>query len=133
MAIALTPFTALCGFRPLSEIANYLSATPELASLIPTPVISSFKSNSSLSASSPEAKSALCDVFSLLMIAPAHEVQKQLSSLVGRYKSGCASPEEKDVSEWVVKLNEQFEGDIGVFCVFILNIVKLKPGEAIFL
>jgi mannose-6-phosphate isomerase len=67
------------------------------------------------------------------MIAPAHEVQKQLSSLVGRYKSGRASPEEKDVSEWVVKLNEQFEGDIGVFCVFILNIVKLKPGEAIFL
>lgn len=67
------------------------------------------------------------------MTAPTEEVCKSLSLLVGRYKSGGVVEEESDVSEWVVRLNEQFEGDIGVFCVFMLNVVKLNPGEAIFL
>jgi len=32
-----------------------------------------------------------------------------------------------------LKLNAQFPGDIGVFCPFMLNYVKLAPGEAMFL
>jgi mannose-6-phosphate isomerase len=30
-------------------------------------------------------------------------------------------------------LNEQYPGDIGVLCVFLLNVVELKEGEAAFL
>ncbi|KIJ41488.1 hypothetical protein M422DRAFT_255393 [Sphaerobolus stellatus SS14] len=133
MAIALTPFTALCGFRPPPQIATFLSVVPEFASLIPPTILTSFQAVSSLPPSNPELKAALRDVFAALMTAPAEEVKNRLSMLVGRYKSGGWVEEEEDVKDWAVKLDEQFPSDIGVFCVYVLNIVKLKPGEAIFL
>ncbi|PFH45820.1 hypothetical protein AMATHDRAFT_8616 [Amanita thiersii Skay4041] len=42
MAFALTPFLALCGFRPLPEIALHLQATAELAALIPPQILDKF-------------------------------------------------------------------------------------------
>ncbi|KAG5519691.1 hypothetical protein PMAC_001847 [Pneumocystis sp. 'macacae'] len=39
----------------------------------------------------------------------------------------------KDVYEVVLRLNDQFPGDIGIFCAFLLNHVRLMPGEGIFL
>ena len=38
-----------------------------------------------------------------------------------------------DVSEVVVRLYSQFPGDVGCFCVYFLNLIRLLPGEAIFL
>jgi mannose-6-phosphate isomerase len=67
------------------------------------------------------------------MTAPTADVKAKLGMLVGRYKSGGWVKEEEEVKDWVVRLDEQFPDDIGVFCVFVLNIVRLKPGEAIFL
>src|SRR5690348_2600590 len=34
MAIAITPFEGLCGFRPLEEIAHFLGAVPALRQLV---------------------------------------------------------------------------------------------------
>jgi mannose-6-phosphate isomerase len=34
MSIALTPFEALCGFRPVDEIRHHLVEYPELSSLL---------------------------------------------------------------------------------------------------
>jgi mannose-6-phosphate isomerase len=132
MAIALTPFTALCGFRPLPEISTYLSHVPELAALISPAILSAFQSVSSTPASDPSAMSLLRDIFSAVMTAPAEVVKAQLRMLIGRYKSGGHAPEE-DVCELTVELDRQFPDDIGVFCVFLLNVVRLQPGEAIFL
>ena len=33
----------------------------------------------------------------------------------------------------MLRLNDQFPGDIGCFCVFFLNYVTLKPGESLYL
>jgi mannose-6-phosphate isomerase len=35
--------------------------------------------------------------------------------------------------KWIVQLNNKYPGDIGVLSPLLLNIVKLEPGEAIFL
>ena len=50
MALATTPFGALCGFRPFSEIANFLNntVTPELQDLIPSIVNNFLVSRSNL-------------------------------------------------------------------------------------
>jgi len=50
----------------------------------------------------------------------------------------AASIAEKYVDEdraffWMVELNRQYPGDVGVFSPLFLNLVKLEPGEAIFL
>jgi mannose-6-phosphate isomerase len=132
MAIALTPFRALCGFLPLPKIASYLRSTPEFAALIPGPTTAQFLSVSCAPPSS-SSKAALESLFSALMTTDPPTVQKQLQALVSRYQSGGANAEEKDVVDLVLRLNAQFPGDIGVFCAFVLNYVHLNPGEAIFL
>jgi len=131
MAIAITPFVAMCGFRPLSQIAVYLNQIPELATLVPSSLRDKFLANSSLPATDPEITSLLRDVFSAVMTAPEDEVKIQLRKLVGRYSSGGFTEDEKDTFDLVVELDRQFPNDIGVFCVFLLNIIKLEPGQAI--
>jgi len=37
------------------------------------------------------------------------------------------------LADLVIRLHDQFPGDIGVFCPFVLNYVELEKGEAIFL
>ena len=134
MALAITPFTAMCGFRPVPEIAATLRVVPELAALIPQDVLSKFLAlPPDAASSSPEAKAALKDVFAAIMTAPAAVFEKKLGALVDRYACGEVTVEEWPVKELVLDLNEQFPGDIGVFCAFVLNYVRMRPGEAIFL
>ncbi|KZT64727.1 mannose-6-phosphate isomerase [Daedalea quercina L-15889] len=134
MALALTPFTAMCGFLPLNEIATYLSATPEFATLVPATIATKFiVAASSADPSSPEAKTALKDLFAALMTAEEAIYKSRLADLVSRYEAGGACEQEAGVKDLVLRLNSQFPGDIGVFCAFVLNYVKMQPGEAIFL
>ncbi|KAF8651422.1 hypothetical protein AX16_004724 [Volvariella volvacea WC 439] len=136
MALAITPFKALCGFLPLPRIATYLNSTPEFASLIPHETVSAFLSlSNSQTPTGSEEKSILKQVFEAVMTAEESVFKAKLEALVKRYESGEARKdgEDEDVVELVLRLNSQFPGDIGVFCAFMLNYVSLQPGEAIFL
>ncbi|THH29910.1 hypothetical protein EUX98_g4294 [Antrodiella citrinella] len=134
MAIALTPFTALCGFLPLERIATYLAAAPEFAALIPQIISEKFiVASQSLNPSGPSEKSALKDLFSALMTAEVGLFTDQLDKLVQRYTNDGETEAERDVKELVLTLYTQFPGDIGVFCAFVLNYIKMDAGEAIFL
>lgn len=134
MAIALTPFTGLCGFMPLDQIALHLSSTPEFAGLIPNAISERFLSCASSSTpSGRQEKAALKDVFSALMTADESEVKSELKKLITRFAIGDVRGSEKEVKDLVLRLDKQFPGDIGVFCPFMLNYVKLAPGEAMFL
>ncbi|EUC56226.1 mannose-6-phosphate isomerase [Rhizoctonia solani AG-3 Rhs1AP] len=127
MAIAITPFSGFCNFRPLSKISTFLTSVPEFASLIPA------QAASALSSSPSDPKSALRDVFGALMSAPSDQIQSALDQLIKRYESGGATPVESEVADLAQTLAKQYPGDVGVFCVFLLNVVKLNPGEAMFL
>jgi mannose-6-phosphate isomerase len=129
MALALTPFQAMCGFLPLPSIARNLKATPELAALMPSDTLSNFYSLSSSSSDDATAKSSLKDVFSALMHTEENTFKPQLAKLIERYKSD----ESAVLRDLVLRLDSQFPGDIGIFCALLLNHITLKPGEAIFL
>ncbi|KAF8798497.1 RmlC-like cupin [Phlegmacium glaucopus] len=134
MALAITPFQALCGFRPLPEIAYYLNNTPELKALIPPPVINDFLSISGSSNPGQAEKAALKNLFTSLMTANESTVHDQLDLLVKRYQLQATQlDDDDDIVQLVLRLNEQFPGDIGLFCPFVLNYVRLDPGQAIFL
>lgn len=134
MALALTDFTALCGFLPLPKIAAYLLSTPEFAALIPASIASQFHSTSSSSnPTGPAEKAALKNVFAAVMTAEESVFKTQLDILVQRYQNGTVAEVEKEVKDLVLTVNDQFPGDIGTFCAFMLNYVKMKPGDAIFL
>lgn len=134
MALAITPFTGLCGFIPLDQIAVHLRSSPEFASLIPKAISETFLSISSSSNSEgPKEKAALRDVFSALMTADETLVKEQLVVLTKRLAGGDVRDGEKDLKDLILRINQQFPGDVGVFCPFMLNYVKLSPGEAMFL
>lgn len=125
MAIALTDFRGLCGFLPIPDIKTYLRNVPELRALVSEQAADRF-----LAAEGPEEREQLQNIFSALMQADPNAVNVQLSRLVARYN---AESEQSDVKDLVLSLNEQYPGDVGVFCPFVLNYVKLETGQAIFL
>ncbi|KAF7323796.1 Mannose-6-phosphate isomerase [Mycena kentingensis (nom. inval.)] len=130
MALALTPFAAMCGFLPLPSIAEYIQSTPELAALIPPSIQADFLAIAASSTpTGPAEKIALKNVFAAVMTAEPTQVKTQLDLLVARYASAPSNA----IVDLVLRLNSQFPGDIGVFCAFLLNYVQLSPGEAIFL
>ena len=112
MALALTPFQALCGFLPLPRIADYLVDTPEFAALVPQAIREQFLQVASTEDSAdPKVKQALKDVFSAVMTADAALFQPELEKLVARYKSGGAKPSEKDVRELVLRRRAGLEDE----------------------
>jgi mannose-6-phosphate isomerase len=132
MAIALTPFEALCGFRPLEEIAHHLNLYPELAELIGQDITGQFlvtvKSNKS---SEQDNKTVLKKVFSAMMHGSQDVITQLLAKLINRLKE---SNENDTISQLLIRLDHQYPGgDVGVFSCLLLNYVSMEPGQAIFL
>lgn len=134
MAIAITDFEALCGFRPPPQISVFLDSTPEFTALIPPAIADDFKKVAgSSSPDGPQERTALKNLFAAVMTAEKEVFAAQLSKLIQRYERGGESSAEKEIRELVLRINSQFPVDIGTFCAFILNYVRMVPGEAIFL
>ncbi|XP_055011679.1 mannose-6-phosphate isomerase isoform X2 [Boleophthalmus pectinirostris] len=127
MAIALTPFTGLCGFRPVSEILDFFSGVPELLALVGPDSVQGLKSSLG---DLDQTRAALKTCFSRMMRSDSDLVKTQLQALVHRLsEEGKPSP----VDSLLLTLYTQFPGDIGCFCVYFLNLIELQPGEAMFL
>ena len=149
MAIALTPFLAFLNFLPLPTLLLHLLSVHELDPLIPYDLTSalatsltlpstrppdSFLFEPTLSAPTDEQKEILKKVFTALMTAPSNLVKASIESILERYKAGeNVAESEKGLMDLTIRLEEQYPGDVGVLCVFVLNVVKLKRGEAAFL
>lgn len=130
MAIALTPFEALCGFRPLNEIAQHLDTYPELAALVGNEKVQHFN-NTIKQDNQDQNKSVLKDVFAAIMNSSADKVKEQLAQLTERLKG---KENKTVVDELVLRLDQQYPGgDIGVFSMLVMNYVTMEPGQAMFL
>lgn len=137
MALALTDFEALCGFRPFQDIVHNLHETPELFALIPPTILEDFYNVAkTVTPNEPPAKAALKNLFAALMTTPTDQVHSAIGSITQRYESEAKdnlNPAEENLRSLVLRLQSQFPYDIGILCAYLLNILHLKPGEAIFL
>ena len=209
MAVAITPFEALCSFQPVYSVLSNCRATPELVALVgeklvaalddaaahrarllnerdspqgrrsPTgrlrahdgamgiprsssldgqigggqigggggggggvgETVSSIKERRASKEGKPEGaeaeayarvKACFRALFEALMTAPADRIAAQLAALVRRVQS-TNEMLRAPVEELAMRLHAQYPGDVGVFCVYLLNYKLLKPGEALFL
>ncbi|XP_053451986.1 mannose-6-phosphate isomerase isoform X3 [Nycticebus coucang] len=82
MAIALTPFQGLCGFRPVEEIVTFLKKVPEFQFLVGDNAATQLKQ--SMSCDSQAVASAVQNGFSHLMKSEKKVVVEQLNLLVKR-------------------------------------------------
>jgi mannose-6-phosphate isomerase len=131
IAIALTEFEAMCGFRPVEQLKAYLGAVPELRAVVGNSEAQLFLD------SDPSDKAALRRLFSSYISATPSVVREASALLQQRLSSSerqAAVPgRELDLSATVLRLCDQYPGDVGVFAPFFLNCIRLTPGEGIFL
>lgn len=143
MAIAITPFQGLCGFRPLAEIAHFLEAVPALKSLVGDEAAKEFAAAAEDPAEgvTDSKKAALKKAFGALMSSSPESIAEQTSKLVEQATAegaefaagGVASTSGETLAGLVKQLQTEFGNDIGLFVLFFLNYVTLEPGEALFL
>ncbi|KAI9889478.1 MAG: Mannose-6-phosphate isomerase [Vezdaea aestivalis] len=147
MAIAITAFDGLCGFRPLAEIVHFLKTVPSFRKAIGESNASSFeeavkgKETSTNEHDVLKNKDALRKCFTALMNSDPEQISTLSKELVEAAKSegdsfagdGGLSNSGKELSDLVIRLNGQFPEDIGLFVVFFVNYVKMEPGEGLFL
>ena len=118
LVYALTPYLAMNGFRPLNEMIALFKAVNlgELDSDI---------------AAFIEAQNAkgLSAFFSAILAKSGDEKDQLVNSLIE------FAQQHADDFIWstVLRLSEQYPGDIGVFAPLMLNVIELQAGEAMYL
>lgn len=124
LIVGLTEFHGLRGFRPLAEIAQIVRDLPEFRAFA-----SDFQPTSA----------GLQTLYAKLMNLPQPEVDAALDPLIARLRDAWRRQplERSDPGFWVLRADREFskEGhrDRGLFSIYLLNLVHLRPGEAIYL
>ncbi|MFA9434103.1 MAG: mannose-6-phosphate isomerase, class I [Deltaproteobacteria bacterium] len=116
---ALTPFWALNGFRKIEETLSLLeeARVPGLAEIV------------SFLRSHPD-RDGLKKFFKHLMTTDSGKQRKIVEQAVN---SAEKKTNEEPVWTWMIKLNEEYPGDMGVLSPLFLNLVRLEPQQAMYL
>jgi mannose-6-phosphate isomerase len=118
---ALSDFYGLRGFRPTEEIARTLEVVPEFRRLAV-----GFEANSA----------GLGRLYETFMTLPQEEVDAVLAPLVERLTGEMPFTRE-DREYWLLRADGEFSRgghpDRGLFSFYLLNLIHLRPGEAMFL
>jgi len=135
MAIALTPFVAMCGFRPLGIIVENLSLYPEIARIVSAESVDGIKAaygkTMGLVDFDTTTQLALKALFSSFMANFDTSGTKPLSDCIERLKA----KNKDDMTELdvlILDFSRQFPGDCGVFSPLFLAVHKLSPGSSLF-
>jgi mannose-6-phosphate isomerase len=115
---ALSPFSALCGFRPIPEIVRAFreSQVDAFAAEI----------ESLERAGDPN---ALGRFFSTVWSAEADRIGRAIDQAVTNAERRSEDP----AARWMTAIAAFYPGDAGVLAPLLLNLVALAPGEAMYL
>ncbi|XP_012284804.1 mannose-6-phosphate isomerase [Orussus abietinus] len=128
LAIALTPFEALCGFRPIAEIKQYLVTISELRVVV--------GENNALQLTTTDEAGlhiALKNCFRGLMTCNPDTIAAQLKNLITRVSKLDESTRQLYNASLLERLHLQYPKDVGCFGIYFFNYMNLQPGEAIYL
>ena len=116
---ALTPFWALNGFRKIGETLSLLEEAriPGLAEIV-------------LFLQSHPNRAGLKKFFNHLMTTDSGKQRKIVEQAVNAAEKRT---HEEPVWTWMIKLNEEYPGDMGVLSPIFLNLVRLEPQQAMYL
>lgn len=121
LMLALSEFYLLHGFRPVNSMKSILQEIPELNFL-----------------SSVFDDGNYRRLYQVVMEMPQEEVNERLQSLIDRvlplYQSNALSKDHPDfwTARAAITYNEPGRIDRGIFSIYLLNLVKVKKGEAVF-
>nr|XP_027075323.1 mannose-6-phosphate isomerase 1-like [Coffea arabica] len=131
MALALTEFEALCGFISLEELKSVVHNVPEIVEVVGTKYVDELLCVHEEDVK--KAKEVLQLIFTQLMAASKDVIAQALSRLISRLSIKNEARELTDKEHLVLRLEKQYPADIGLLAAFLLNYIKLKPGQALYL
>uniref|UniRef100_A0A1I8M7R0 mannose-6-phosphate isomerase n=1 Tax=Musca domestica TaxID=7370 RepID=A0A1I8M7R0_MUSDO len=122
LAIALTPFTALCGFRPYEEIYQFCQELPALKKLLGgDDIIENLRNGK---------HSDLKKCYQALMTADSSVIAACIDDIANNYMTILEKYHLHDIFKTI---NADFPDDVGVLSLFFVNLIHLQPGESIYL
>jgi len=139
LAVALTPFEAMCGFRRLEEISILIKKHPEFAACISDEAKLGVFLCSQVE---EDKKEALRKLFQSFMSCPKETSSKQLKTLLKRLQKeqSCdfvhpheEPPWERKLTRAILRLAQQFPSDSGAMAPFFLNYLLIAPGESFYM
>src|ERR1019366_3159705 len=122
----------LHGFRPLEQIAEMLRTIPELHSIMPD-----FPEKLVRTETTVQARRALLqELYGAMMTTPQSQADRLLNTLITRLTRTDTS-DKNDPGYWAARASETFcpvDGhcDRGIFSIYLLNLVHLRPGQGMF-
>jgi mannose-6-phosphate isomerase len=116
LLVALTPFLALKGFRPVDEILACLRGLP--CDELREPLLTLERERNA---------SGVKGLFGALLLLDDGARTRLLARVP------AASVDHDEAWHWVRRLGEKYPGDVGVLAPLLLNFFALDPGEAVFL
>ena len=129
MALALSPFEALCGFLSPADLSSQLARVPELATAVGPAAAAAVAAAAAAPAGSEEARAALRGAFAALCASPPAEHTPLVTQLERRLAAAGAELAPRE--ELALRLCGEYPGDVGVLASFFLNHITLQPGEAV--
>ncbi len=115
---ALSPFEALKGFRRFEEIISLMKQ------VIPYHIADQFRRFCS------DPAGQLKDFYSFIMTMEGKQQEEAVEDLVSKAEKHI---NRDPAFRWITRLNDEYPGDIGVISPVLLNLVRLKPGQAIYI
>ncbi|MBN2012138.1 mannose-6-phosphate isomerase, class I [candidate division KSB1 bacterium] len=128
IAIAITSLTALVGFRPVNEIATLMQEYQAFVDIIGTQVTDTFLGNTALS----DSDKIKILYSALLKNALSDEIK--LEAALAEIEQQCLTKNNRsEQDDLFLALRKQYRTDVGLFSLYLLNLVHLQPGEAVYL
>ncbi|ORM40071.1 Mannose-6-phosphate isomerase 1 [Babesia sp. Xinjiang] len=123
MSVALSPFRAMCGLRPITEILSYAAKYPPFAKMISEDLLSDMRHIDEESIGPIYFR--LCKT---ILTAQSD------SDLVDHLVEAVKLTTDHDLSEEVfLLLNKHYGTDVSITFAFILNCIGVQPGDAFFI
>jgi len=132
IAIALEGLTALVGVKPLSELVKTLRTYPEIAAFIGADTTA--RVTDAVGLGSAEADVRVRRIFSAL-IERARAEPQALSETIATLDQRFNRPHRAagEIERLFVDLAVEYpDGDLGLLILFLLNLVHLEPGQAVY-
>ena len=132
IAIALDSLTALMGIKPFAELADTLRRYPEISGFIGADVCD--KLTIAVDPGPHKQRDLARTLFTALLtrsVSRASELNAAIDKLALRL--GAAGTGTSEADALFLSLRRKYsDADVGLFCIYLLNLVHLAAGQAMF-
>jgi mannose-6-phosphate isomerase len=124
LLVALGPTEALCGFRPPAEALR-------LVRLVGSPLLERL----TVPLAHPDEERALRETVATVLGLDGFERDRLVSEVAAACGGHRAEAGSSDAAalDWVVRLAVSYPGDAGIVVPLLMRLVRLEPGQAVFL